>query len=115
MMGWKQIYPKDCYRKMLVLSGETDISFPKVVNILVREGLIRIGEIPEEKSLAYLLKPKGFIPTDPRLETLKKHLTNANKNWDIMNSKAQSYWLKKAGENKQLPIAQEILKASGPK
>jgi len=112
MMGWKQIYPKDCYRKMMVLSGTTDISFPKVVNILVREGLIRIGEIPEETSLAYLLKPKDFIPTDPHVEALEKQFVSVLRQWPELKLKSQEYWLRKAQEYADLPAAQQILKTS---
>ena len=114
-MGWKQIYPKDCYRRMLVLSGEGDISFPKVVNILVREGLIRLGEIPEDTSLAYLLKPRDFVLNDPHLEAIEKQLINILRNWDeIIKPEAKNFWIKKAKQFKQLPAAQRILeKAQG--
>lgn len=111
MMGWKQIYPEDCYRKMLVISGETGVSFPKVVNILIREGLIRLGEIPEETSLAHMLKPKDFIPNDPHLEAVEKRLTNILRNWNYVkgNPKSRDYWIREARKYKQLPAAQEIL------
>ncbi len=45
--SFKQIYPEDCYRVLLMLSGKTGISFPKTVNIVVREGLIRLNPLLE--------------------------------------------------------------------
>ena len=43
-MVFKQIYPRDVYRVLLIMSGETGVSFPKLVNIVLLEGLIRLGE-----------------------------------------------------------------------
>jgi len=68
--AFKQIYPADCYRVLLMLSGKTGISFPKVVNIVVREGLIRLNPIleslgipaiPEDTSEANLLSETPLI------------------------------------------------------
>ena len=110
--SWKQIYPRDCYRKLLVMSGETGLSFPKVVNIVVREGLIRLGEIPETTSLAQLLNKDGNILIDPHVEAVERQLTNAFKQWKSMKTEAKTYYIDKAREYEKLPIAQEILKVT---
>lgn len=70
---WRQIYPRDCYRVLLVISGETGISFPKLVNIVLREGLIRLGKISESTSQASLLVKKPFESTQaPTAEQSKE-------------------------------------------
>jgi hypothetical protein len=74
--SWKQIYPRDCYRILLMISGETGISFPKVVNIIIREGLIRLSKVQETTSEARLLvkrpieSPKVTAPQDRKEQRL---------------------------------------------
>jgi hypothetical protein len=53
------------------LSGETGLSFPKVVNIVIREGLIRLGKIPESTSQAHLLINKPFIEAKKEVAEVK--------------------------------------------
>ena len=53
------------------MSGETGLSFPKVVNIVVREGLIRLGKIPESTSQAHLLVNKPFIEAEKEVVEVK--------------------------------------------
>lgn len=66
-----------------------------------------------DTSLAYLLKPKDFIPHDPHTQAIEKELTHILRNWDdIRKPKVKDYRIKKAKEYKQLPAAQEILKRS---
>jgi hypothetical protein len=53
------------------LSGETGLSFPKVVNIVIREGLIRLGKISESTSQAHLLINKPFIEAKKEVAEVK--------------------------------------------
>jgi len=75
--AWRQIYPADCYRVLLMLSGKTGISFPKLVNIVVREGLIRLNPIlsslgiptiPAETSEASLLSERPIVKEEKPIE-----------------------------------------------
>jgi len=115
--SWKQIYPRDVYRVLLLLAGETGLSFPKVVNIAIREGLIALGKLPQSSSAAKLLVATPVFEVDPRekqkTEELTARLQNVLKEWDSMKPKAREYYLKKAEENRELPVAQEILAKKG--
>ena len=70
--GWKQIYPQDCYRALMKISAETGVSFPKVVNIIVREGLIYSPKLPDKwklpeyTSLTRLLVETPFVKPKPK-------------------------------------------------
>ena len=103
--SWKQIYPEDCYRVLLMLSGETGLSFPKVVNIVVREGLIRLGKLPEETSQAHLLQPRPLITKQEKPLTTKEQeeikklqatFSNILKNWSLIKPKDRLFWIEKA-------------------
>jgi len=102
--AWIQIYPKDCYRVLLVLSGETGVSFPKIVNIVVREGLIRLDKIPESTSLASLLVKTPFEPPSrpkTKEEKLEKHLLEQKDNlfkgmWEQWSLHPDPKWRAKA-------------------
>jgi len=96
---WKQIYPRDCYRVLLVISGETGISFPKVVNIIVREGLIRLGKIPEDTSKASLLVQRPYVEPkkmSPEVVKWEKHFKEVQKQWPTLNEDAKRKQMKKA-------------------
>ena len=104
--SWKQIYPKDCYRVLLGICSETGLSFPKVVNITVREGLIRLDKIKESTSQAYLLKPKPLEEPQPRtkaeikrqkkLKELEKRFSQVIEQWPKLSEKAKLYHIAEA-------------------
>ena len=110
MGDWKQIYPKDCYDKMLIKAGETGISFPKLVNILVREGLIRIGEISEETSQAYLLTKQEPPQAKEELVKIKRTFISVEEQFETLKPEAKDYWIKKAREHQELEEAKAILR-----
>jgi len=130
--SFKQIYPEDCYRVLLMLSGKTGISFPKTVNIVVREGLIRLNPlleslgiptIPEETSQADLLSPRPLVkpkeeekkPIQLDRETLKIQrilitLKKAIINGEEVSEKSLLYAKQRAEQLKNvLPEANELL------
>jgi len=130
--SFKQIYPEDCYRVLLMLSGKTGISFPKTVNIVVREGLIRLNPlleglgiptIPEETSQADLLSPRPLVkpkeeekkPIRLDRETLKVQailvrIKEAIIKGEEIPEKSLSYAKQKATQLRNvLPEAEEIL------
>ena len=130
--SFKQIYPEDCYRVLLMLSGKTGISFPKTVNIVVREGLIRLNPlleslgiptIPEETSQADLLSARPLVkpkeeekkPIQLDRETLKIQrilitLKKAIINGEEVSEKSLLYAKQRAEQLKNvLPEANELL------
>jgi len=116
--GWNQIYPKDCYRVLLVISGKTGVSFPKAVNIILREGLIHspnlLGEwkLPQSTTQAHLLKPtplqqpgpltKEMLEKRQELEEWETRFSNILKQWDKVPEKSQKFHIKKARELKEV-------------
>lgn len=67
-----------------MISGETGLSFPKVVNIVIREGLIRLGKIPESTSQASLLVKKPF-------ESAKATSIEQIKEQELLKAKDQQF------------------------
>ena len=124
--SWKQIYPRDCYRVLLKMSGETGISFPKIVNIVIREGLIRLGKLPEETSLAHLLQPTPINQDKNKTEKkpipdeeLEEFYASEIKNWPdydltsrIITLQGALGWLK---ERPHLKNPQKILEIADPR
>jgi len=126
--SWKQIYPRDCYRVLLQMSGETGISFPKLVNIVIREGLIRLGKLPEETSQAHLLrptpiqnktkeKPKKPEPiSDKELERLHAAMIRCWPNYDLVGRiQALRGVLSALNEHPHLQNAKKILEMADPR
>jgi hypothetical protein len=58
-----------------MISGETGVSFPKVVNIILREGLIRLGKIQDTTSEVRLLvrRPIEAPKSTTREEQKEQH------------------------------------------
>jgi len=124
-MVFKQIYPRDVYRVLLMISGETDVSFPKLVNIVLREGLIRLEKLPEETSQAHLLKPKplgGKVERDTKKpvqedpETRKRFIKQALEGWDEYPDEQKIHLVANIlGKKRELlPEEQELLKRVTP-
>jgi hypothetical protein len=108
--SWKQIYPKDCYSQMLILAGETGTSFPKVVNILVREGLISMGKIPKDTSLTYVLLKQPAPEPKEELVKIKRTFIQVEERFEKLKPEVQQIWIKKAQEHPELEEAKAILR-----
>jgi len=103
--GWKQIYPRDVYRRLLIISGETGVSFPKLVNITVREGLIYSPDLPDKWKLpkstseAHLLVERPIIEPKPltkeqieqqnKIQQEQKLFSEIIKQWATMRQSAK--------------------------
>ena len=65
---WNQIYPRNAYAQLLLLQANTQVSFPKIVNAVIIEGLIRLGKLPESASKAQTVL--GITPKTPKKREL---------------------------------------------
>jgi len=65
---WNQIYPRNAYAQLLLLQASTQVSFAKIVNAVIIEGLIRLGKLPESASKAQTVL--GITPQTPKKRDL---------------------------------------------
>jgi hypothetical protein len=65
---WNQIYPRIAYAQLLLLQATTQVSFAKIVNAVIIEGLIRLGKLPESASKAQTVL--GITPQTPKKRDL---------------------------------------------
>lgn len=61
---WKQIYPMDCHRVMNDIYGKTGVSVSKIINILIREGIIALSQNPDTPVVAEILQQSGTNVAD---------------------------------------------------
>jgi len=122
--SWKQIYPRDCYRILLKLSGETGLSFPKLVNVVVREGLIALGYLPENTSQKYLLKPTPVVAAEEQKqqkqendeERVKNFLEDAlSRKWKDISAWMRANYILEALKYQQLECAKKVLEIADKK
>jgi hypothetical protein len=92
--------PREIYYAVAGLVATEQVSMGKIINMLLREALENRGLITNKE-----LTDKQNVD-----KILENQLTNVFQQWDTMNEKAKNWWLKKAKENKHLPIAMEILR-----
>lgn len=101
------------------MSGETGLSFPKVVNIVLREGLIRLGKIPESTSQAHLLVNKPFVEDKKVAETkiaIKPKRKLDYSKMSLLELESVRNRLLEAGESTELQfVAAEIKKRGSQK
>lgn len=91
--------PREVYFAIAGLVATEQMSMGKVINMLLREAL-------ENRGL--LAKQQGAKAQ--RDTILERQLTKVFQQWDELKPKAKNWWIKKAKENQQLPIAKEVLR-----
>jgi len=98
--GYPLIMSREVYYAVVGLVATEKMSMGKILNILLREALEARG----------LIVNKQLVDQKNVDKILEDQLTQVYQQWNGLKPKAKYYWLKKAEENKHLPIAQGILR-----
>jgi hypothetical protein len=94
--------PREIYYAVAGLVATERVSMGKIINMLLREALENRGLITNKK-----LTDRSNVD-----KILENQMVDVFRQWDSLSEKAKTWWLKKAEENKHLPIALEILAKS---
>lgn len=123
--------PVELYIGIAKAQAELEIGKSSAILLMINEGLFRRGFISQnvyealkrryERKLVEIVRreekskslTKADLEKQEELQQIEKILTEAYKQWNNLNPKAQAYHLKTAKEHSDLPIAQLILKEKG--